>query len=273
LVLLALGALVDCAPMPLPRMGRPVFSETPELIPYRPLTRDDFKARVASGFTRAEEEQIQAMTCTQIIVRPRDVVTRAIHSASGAKSYLARLDDPLFFAAMNRTCSWWRPDGVLPDEQVLEHEQIHFAIEELQARRLNARALDIARRIETQGSNLGSVSQRAQGELRSILEEAAKASLERSTVFDLQSRDRVRQRQWFHKVMAELEATRTYARGPQTSFVAELDPLPSAPVPVPSAPPAPAVSPEPAASAPPPPKVLAPSPPPSSPGSSATFPD
>jgi hypothetical protein len=123
----------------------------------------------------------------------------------------------------------------MPAEQVLEHEQIHFAIDELEARRLNARANEIVARIHTSGTDLESVSQRAQSELRSILEAAQKASLERSTVFDYQvARDRVRQRQWLHKVEAELEVMRAYARGPQlnVSSAVALEPPPSAPAPI-----------------------------------------
>jgi hypothetical protein len=120
---------------------------------------------------------------------------------------------------MSRQCSWWGSEDELPEEQILEHQQIHFAIDEIEARRLNARAGDIGK-----------------GGLPAMLEAAQKASLERSTVFDYQvARDRVRQRQWLHKITAELEATRAYARGPQMS-------APSARVPAPP-PPAPTLAP------------------------------
>jgi hypothetical protein len=280
LMLVPLGALVCCMPQPLPRRIRPVFHESPELIPYRALERDDFKGSRVTGFSRAEENQLQAMTCTQIIVRPRNVVTRGIRSANGAMQYVSSLDDPLFFAAMNRTCSWWRPDGVLSEARVLEHEQIHFAIEELEARRLNSRAGDIAQRIQTRGNDLGEVSQRAQSELRSVLDSAQDASMQRSTLFDIQARDPVVQRRWFQKVSAELEATRAYARGPQTSFDAESSSVPpateTAPIPPPSpahAPSSPAAPPAPAPPSSSSPKQHPPTPTPTSPGSSASFPE
>jgi hypothetical protein len=223
-----LGALVGCTPPPEPRSIRSGF-DTTDVVPYRPLTRDDFRASSATGFTFAEEERIGASTCTKIVVRP-GVVTQAIGSA-----YIASLDAPIFFSVMSRTCSFWSPAEDMPAEQVLEHEQIHFAIDELEARRLNARANEIVARIHTAGTDLGSVSQRAQAELRSILEVAQKAALERGTVFDYQvARDRVRQRQWLHKIEAELEVTQPYARGPQTSVPAAvaLAPLPGEPAPI-----------------------------------------
>jgi hypothetical protein len=222
---LVVSAVIGCAPYPEGRRIRSV--DFGEFVAYRPLTRDDFRSEVATGFTVPDEEKIQAAICLDVLVRPNDVVTRA-----GNGGYVATLDEPIFFAVMSRTCSFWSPDESLPDEHVLEHEQIHFAIAELQARRLNVGASDFVRQIYTEGAELGSVSQRAQGELRAILDAAKKAASDRSRVFDLEvRRDRVRQRAWLHKLTADLEATQAYARGPQTAALSAiaLEPAPAPP--------------------------------------------
>ena len=43
--------------------------------------------------------------------------------------------DLRFRAQMDRKCSWWNPKDLgFPQEYILEHEQIHFALCELGAR-------------------------------------------------------------------------------------------------------------------------------------------
>src|SRR5689334_12796436 len=97
-----------------------------ELIPYRPLARDDFRSSEPTGLAIPEEEKVAAATCLKIIVRPGEVVTRG-----GGEQFVASLDQPIFFAALGRRCSWWSSGEELAEAQVVEHEQIHFAIAEL----------------------------------------------------------------------------------------------------------------------------------------------
>jgi hypothetical protein len=240
------GALDGCEPRREPSAGRSVRFDGTELVPYRTLERDDFRGSMATGFPLSEAEKIRAVTCTRIVAH-HDAVTGA---ADGSV--------PNFYAVMSRQCSWWNSEEDLPLEQILEHQQIHFAIHELEARRLNGRAGRIA-----------------SSELPGILEGAQNASLERSTVFDYQVvRDRVRQRQWFHKIGAELEATRAYARGPQTTVSAAPLPPPAPAPPPPAAAPAP-VPPPPAPVQPPSTPAPIPKPPagPAPSTSTGAFPD
>jgi len=208
------GALGGCEPRRAPRSNGSARFDGTELVAYRALERADFRGSMATGFPANEAEKIRAVTCAKIVT---------LNGAADGEA-------PIFFSVMSRQCSWWNSAEDLPEEHVLEHQQLHFAIDELEARRLNARADDI-------GSS----------DLRAILEAAQKASRERSTLFDYQVvRDRVRQRQWFHKITAELEATRAYARGPQATV--SFAPVPPPPAPT-SAPQAPAPVPPPSAAA------------------------
>ena len=62
----------------------------------------------------------------------------------------ARVHNLAFTAFMDRDCSWWNPQYTgLPHEYILEHEQIHFALFEIAARRLNQQAARIQERMET----------------------------------------------------------------------------------------------------------------------------
>jgi hypothetical protein len=243
----ALGVLAGCEPRGRAEAMVPASFDMNEVVPYRPLARDDFRGSAFLARPQPEEERVPSAVCTKIVVRPGDVSTRP-----EGGGYVATLDAPSFFAVMGRTCSWWSlPNEGLSDEHVLEHGQIHFAIAELEARRLNARTEDIVRQVHARGANPESVTQRAQAALRAVLERAEKASRDRSTVFDHQvARDRVRQRAWLHKVTAELEVTRAYARGPQalSSARAVAAPAPATSAPLaapPSAPAAPVAAPSP----------------------------
>ncbi len=262
-----------------------------ELIAYRALTREDFQAEMAVGFSVTEEEHVGATFCAKITVRPEEVVTRAEPGASGA--YVSTLDAPIFFSVFDRKCSWWNPKSERPEVDVLEHEQIHFAIAELEARRLNGRVDDIVQRVRSTGTSPEGSRRRAISEIQAILETAQEASLGRHTLFDDQvfRTQLVGQRRWFHKIAAELEATQILARGPQLSIptqaVAETIPPPSAPVQgvleaPPAAPPSapPVAAPEPMSPPTPTPPPSAPPMPPTvtparveSPSSTGAFPD
>jgi hypothetical protein len=251
-----------------------------ELVAYRPLTRDDFRSPVAAGFSTIEERQIGATTCATIIARPDDVVTRS----EGTTRYVATLDDPIFFAVFSRKCSWWNPEQTHAESDVLEHEQIHFAVSELEARRLNGRAEHIAERVRTAGSDPRAVHFRAASELHAVLTAASEAVNGRNELFHSQiySADavtrRVTQRRWFQKVTAELEATEVLARGPQTSvrLAADGESRVPPPAPIATAAPSPTASHAPPPAAPPPvPTVIAPTAPATNPEvtSTGSFPD
>lgn len=250
-----------------------------ELVPYRPLTRDDFRSPVAAGFSTIEERQIGATTCAKIIVRPDDVVTRSEGTTSGEPRYVATLDDPIFFAVFSRKCSWWNPEQTRGESYLLEHEQIHFAISELEARRLNGRAEHIAARVRTLGSDPRAVYFRAASELHAVLTAATEAVNGRNELFHSQAySDPVRQRRWFQKVTAELEATEVLARGPQTSvrLAADGESRVPPPTPIATAVPSSTASPTPPPAAPPPvPTVTAPTAPVANPEATSTgsFPD
>jgi hypothetical protein len=265
-------SLWGCAPPPEPKALDPRQTDPFDLIAYRTLTRDDFRGPVADRSLTAASHATTPK-CTSISLTPREVVTR-VESAPGGTSYVATLENPVFFATFARGCSWPSPDASHPDAYVLEHEQIHFAIGELEARRMNARVETIVQRIRSAGSDREAINRRAALELRAVLAEAEEACLAKDILFDDQVRggDRVRQRQWFHKITADLDATEMFARGPQTMLPVAVasapPPAPGAPVTVPATHPPkslsptsaslPAAAPAPAAAAPAPQPVPAP---------------
>jgi hypothetical protein len=252
----------------------PASFEGTDAVPYRPLKREDFRG--SRGYpVPANEEAVPSTVCTKIVARPGHAIAR---SAGGA--YVASLEAPSFYAVMGRTCSRWLAGGDLSEEHVLEHGQIHFAITELEARRLNARAEDIVRQIHSAGTDPTNAAERANETLQQVVERAEKAARDRGMVFDQQvKRDRARQRAWFHKITNELDVTMPYARPPQTppAAASAIPPVAASAIPPVAAsvtpPVAASATPPVAASATPPVANSAAPPPPQAPPSTATFAD
>jgi hypothetical protein len=72
--------LVACAAGPvLPRYTQSSKYDKVELIAYRALTRDDFRAEVAVGFTIVEEHRVSATTCARISLHRRLPQARVCH--------------------------------------------------------------------------------------------------------------------------------------------------------------------------------------------------
>jgi hypothetical protein len=132
-------------------------------------------------------------------------------SGEGSTEYEVYPVELRFVAMMDRGCSWWNEaNDTQPPEYVLEHEQIHFALFELEARRLNSRSEEIRRRLRRRGGTIEEASAAVQAELEGALGEALERVLERSIRLDEEtsmSYDAERQREWAVRVEKELAET------------------------------------------------------------------
>lgn len=140
LPVLACLALSLAACSALPKYARPVTLDIDQLemqdvIRYRPLERSDFKGeQPPPGF----DHRMGAAICAFFENNIDDGSFRFVYL--GMENYRhvydVTLDDPQVWALMDRDCSWWNP-GI--DENVeayvLEHEEVHFALFELTARK------------------------------------------------------------------------------------------------------------------------------------------
>jgi hypothetical protein len=136
--------LSGCAGLPeyaLPRnitiVNDPAMVDHP--VPYRQLTRSDFKASTLPAERALHANTINAYTCARI--RPTKDSRFTIHRSrfEGVWTFFGGINAIGFEAVMLPGCSWWNPH--LPPKKhsyTLQHEQIHFAIVELTARRLTA---------------------------------------------------------------------------------------------------------------------------------------
>lgn len=204
----SLAALSACAT--LPDYARPTVREVApggyavaDVIPYRELSREDFRAASPPGPIAAFAPRLGAYTCAQIV--PGSFNDRlVIEGDADSGRYVARAPGLAFRAEMDRQCSWWNPSGTAAsNEYVLQHEQIHFAIVELHARELQDRVAGLRGRGRSAAAavnDLRRAIQRAQ-------DETADRILAENTRFDEEtsfSADRRRQSQWADTVFPKL---------------------------------------------------------------------
>ncbi len=191
-------------------------------ITYRQLTRADFKGTAAPGPFAQVADRVGAATCGQVLTTPD--MRMLIHwqkSSDGAASYRLSAKRLRFQALMDRKCSWWNDNvAAFAPAYVLEHEQIHFALYELGARRLNEKSAGIMRDMESEGSTRAQVEKHAEEVLTEALREAVQDIVEENREFDEDTSlgyKPGRQKAWLARVNAELRATRRWARSPVSS--------------------------------------------------------
>ena len=185
-------------------------------IRYRALSRSDFKGTEAPGPFAQVADRVGAATCGQVLTTPD--MRMLIHwqrSTDGETSYRLIAKRLRFQALMDRKCSWWNDKvAAFAPDYVLEHEQIHFALYELGARRLNADSAGIMRDMESEGSTREAVERHAEEALNEALQDAVEEIVDQNRAFDEDTSlgyKPTRQKVWLERVNAELRATRQWA--------------------------------------------------------------
>ena len=142
LLLASLGPLASCSRLPgyarpSARVMHHTDYEPTDVIPYRELSRADFRGASPPEHVAPHAAKLGAYTCANIVPDSFQLRT-TVALDPGSNGYVARMPTVRFHAEMDRECSWWNPAAQqIPAAYVLQHEQIHFAIVELEARRLN----------------------------------------------------------------------------------------------------------------------------------------
>jgi hypothetical protein len=202
--------LVACSTLPehaRPQAGiiDPADYRATDVTRYRELSRADFRASAPPPAVAAHATAFGAFTCANVVP---DGPTR-VHFDPGAQPnrWIARLEDTTFHSEMDRGCSWWNPTGIpVPSEYVLEHEQIHFALTEIHARRLSATLLEIRLPTDSQPDAAAQLQRRYDAMLRATMDELVRES----TAFDEDTSGRhepLRQSRWLARVESELAKT------------------------------------------------------------------
>ena len=193
-----------------PRAFDPELLRTGDVIRYRDLERDDFLAEHPPVETEGMHDQLGAATCVFLATDPETSV-RSSYDRRDLENGLVRaeVEDLGFLAFMDRECSWWNPAPLaLPDAYILQHEQIHFALFEIAARRLNRRVDELTRQMQIVSTNQQSAFDEISRQIDVEIQRAMNEVLARSNEFDRETSRTFRQdRQnwWWQQVSAELE--------------------------------------------------------------------
>jgi hypothetical protein len=184
----------------------PASYDESRLIAYRPLARADFRAPHAPDGM----EDIGAVTAALIRTSRVTFSTRADETA-GALRFVATVNNLVFEARMSQNHSWWNPGYRTPEDDLLVHEQVHFAFSELAVRRANANLEIIKSRIRsiaaTPEDAIRCAADRLQREVDRLQDEvsARNEQFDRDTV---NGRRCELNREWFDLVQRELEQSR-----------------------------------------------------------------
>ena len=213
------GALVSVLFLPscaqLPDYARPKFYTHPETenvgapgFRYRDLMIEDFEAKSLPPDYQQYHTSINARSC--LSVRPARSTNAQISTVSyyGNLLYVGNFTDVSFEALFIPSCSWWNQNiSQEKIDYVLQHEQIHFAISELTARKvtreLNIKMMDY--------TAVGGTHAEVKEELMKVLLDSAhemlESDLEIHTDFDEDTSiffDQDEQNSWFNQIGKQL---------------------------------------------------------------------
>jgi hypothetical protein len=211
LPLLAFVALTACSS--LPEVARPrevaIDPNAPpgDWIRYRALERSDFRRVEPPAVVKQGPYELGAQTCAYVKTAPGvqiDLVKTV--EPNGSERVEGRLQGLRFEAFMDRGCSWWNPSNHdVP--YTLEHEQVHFAISEIAARKLNREAARLVKELRVTRPTQSQVVDEIQGTVKELLESYNRAAVDRNESFDEDTsvgKNPPRQKEWRKEVEREL---------------------------------------------------------------------
>ncbi len=181
-----------------------------DLIPYRTLTRADFRGKAPSGAAAAHADAMGAQTHAVIRADSNlEIVITGTEKPNGRVAYSGKLEHPLHFRAeMDRQRSWWNPQlKDVPPAYVLQHEQTHFAIAAAEAHKLNRRSPELTARMHATGGSQSAVRDEIEKKLNDVIRDAFEDVMDENGKFDEDTSGRYepkKQSEWFRKVTAEL---------------------------------------------------------------------
>lgn len=178
---------------------------------YRALTRGDFQARSLPHNLVTHAPNIAAHACCRIRATEdtsykitRGYLNRKIH-------YFGSINYVAFEAVMIPDCSWLNPEiaGEKLD-YVLQHEQIHFALMELAARKLTREVREKAQDFMAIQSTYKAAREEISVKIKDMVRAASEAALRDHTAFDEDTSlyfDPEVQQRWLERVEERLSLT------------------------------------------------------------------
>ena len=188
--------------------GKSVFSGRG--FTYRALTVHDFGAQSPPELSAGQAKHIFAHSCIRIRLSRKAsfLITHGYNDYFGRSFWAGSVQSIGFEAVMVPDCSWWNP-RVPPEKKgyVLQHEQIHFALMELAARRLSRRVGKNLSAFSVIDSSRQGVEDQLKEKISTLVQRENTKILQAHTSFDEDCSlyfDPEKQQWWFDKVNREL---------------------------------------------------------------------
>jgi hypothetical protein len=211
--LLAIALILACSALNAP--GQPAelrsSDEASDSIGYRMLERADYKGTSPPPLAVGRgNHALAATTCIDVRTDPSfSMQIGSITAADGTDKFEGWLSHARFRALMDRDCSWWSAN-VRDPEYTLQHEQIHFAIREIEVRRLNQSAEGLSTALHVTADSEQEVQRMIRQRVEQLFNEHSEAALQTSREFDNDTSgtpNEERQRQWWLQIERELAET------------------------------------------------------------------
>lgn len=183
--------------------------DSADVISWRPLRRSDFRGERPPGAFGTGTVRPVAVTCAYVVASPQArIFPEPVGKAGSESGYKARVEGLTFQALMSRTCSWWNPDNRVSPAYVLQHEQIHFDIFEVTARRLNHDLPGLLEVMDVRGATVEAVVDGAQRYVQKALARALESAGALNQKFDMETSwgfEPQRQNSWRMRVDRDLK--------------------------------------------------------------------
>ncbi len=181
-------------------------------IKYRQLTVDDFQALELPANIEPHAKNIAAHTCCRIRAAKGSKLMIVRRYLNQQIQYFGSIKHIAFEAVMIPECSWLNPRVSEEKlEYVLEHEQIHFALMEIAARKLTRKARKETKNFIAIQSTYKDTQEEISAKIRDMVRTANQAALKEHTSFDEDTSlyfDPKGQRWWLDRVEKQLLKTR-----------------------------------------------------------------
>ena len=209
IMLLFLGSCVR-----LPDYAQPHFYQNTDPLPrnvitYRNLTRADFQAKEPPSHLQDHTKHLNAHIVTSIRVAPMSRFSVSSTTIYGQEIYSGQMEEWSFEAVMSPANSWWNPHLEKGrDGYVLQHEQIHFALTEIDARRLTLTAAGERAALTVFDSSIAAVKKGLMEKINALITASRDDLLKEQTAFDQDTSMRYSpktQQKWWQRVTEELQ--------------------------------------------------------------------
>jgi hypothetical protein len=188
-----LGLLVllsSCASLPeyarpqiyIPEEGK---ATTQKGFSYRKLAFTDFQATSLPVGLQQYSRHLNARSCITIHPTQNSKVNIRSTFFYDHLTYAGSFDSISFEASFIPSCSWW--NDKVPEKlkaYVLQHEQIHFALAELAARKVTLQAKEGLGHYVAFGNTDHEVQMKLRAKVKELLQDAIKSDLKVHTAFD-----------------------------------------------------------------------------------------